>query len=73
MVTGSMSVIDGGMMPVSEPPMTGAGAPEALGEVVLVVPPPPHAASSWPAAVSEKPNTDARTRSCRLVICPLRT
>ncbi len=64
------------MTAFSVPPMTGAGAalPLAAGEAVrstLLVP--PQAASSWPAAVAEKPKTEARTSSWRLVICPLRT
>ena len=52
--------------------MTGSGMPEAAGEAVSVLLP-PQAASSCPAAVNERPKTDARTSNCRLVICPLRT
>ena len=74
MVTGSRSVIDGGMVAFSVPPITGAGAPLALAagelEVELL---PPQAASSEPAAVAEKPNTEARTSSWRRVMCPLLT
>ena len=71
MVTGSRSVIDGGMMTLSVPPMTGAGMPVALGDAEVVgAASPPQAASSEPAAVSEKPNTEARTSNWRRVICP---
>ena len=50
--------------------MTGSGAPDALGDAVVSVSSPPQAASSWPAAVIEKPKTDARTSSWRLSSCP---
>ena len=50
-------------MPVSVPPMTGAGAPLALGEAGVPRSSPPQAASSEPAAVSENPKTEARTSS----------
>ena len=75
MVTGSRPTIGGGMTPISEPPMTGFGAalPLAAGELVEVDEVPPHAASRLPAAVSEKPKTDARTSICRRVIFPWRT
>ena len=73
MVTGSGSVIGAGPIHLRLPPMTGSGAPVALGDAVVPESSPPQAASSWPAAVSDKPNTDARTSNWRLVILPLRT
>ena len=71
--TGSMAVSDGGRTPVSVPPMTGAGMPLALAAGVVEVESPPQAASSEPAAVREKPKTEARTISWRRVICPFFT
>jgi hypothetical protein len=75
MVTGSMSVMDGGMMPVSVPPMTGSGAPLPLGSGEAVVPPlsSPQAASMLPIAVAPRPSAVAPAMSWRRVILPLRT
>ena len=53
--------------------MTGAGAPLALAAGVVEVESPPQAASIEPAAVSEKPKTEARVSSWRRVICPFFT
>ena len=65
MVTGSMSVIDGEMMTLSVPPITGSAAALALadGEAESPLLSPPQAASSEPATVAEKPKTEARTSS----------
>ena len=58
------------------PPVTtgGRALPLAAAEGdELELPLLPHAASSWPATVAEKPKTEARTRSWRRVIFPLVT
>ena len=52
---------DGGLMTLSVPPITGSAIAVALGDAAVPRSSPPHADSSGPATVGERPNTDART------------